>query len=400
MVTVIAAKSGSSPVCFKTDSGNMYAEVKRLEAQGYSILETKSHNKLEAIATQLSKDSVSKTRFDTRLFANQLRSLLAAGISVPEAIQTLALDDAVNSDLLTLQKLRADIDVGLTLSGAMKLQPNAFDPMLIATVSSAERSGSLQQALQRYIRFMSSRAAVRDRLLSMLVYPSVLVGVGILVIGFLLMFVVPRFASTIHQGRASISQSSQLLVSVSEFAASYGFGIAIALGFLVGLIAMSSRFRASLLRAVLSITIFSSLTILQKRFWQSQFFDATSLLLSAGFTVSQALQAAAALLPVVAKDNAAAAVAQIESGQLVSEAFSTQGLASGIALAMIRAGEKSGLLAEQLLGASRFLEDGLLLDLKRWLKAAEPLLLLVIGSITGLVLALLYIPIFELAGSL
>ena len=400
MITVIAAQIGQEPEVFKFEQSSLQGNIARLINDGYSILETNtpsvSNSAFSVWLSQFSKPN----RFDTALFANQLRALLSAGIPVPEAIETLSQNEPKNGQRLILDNIGRDLASGLSLSAAMKQQANLFDSMLVATTMSAERSGNLQASLQRYNRFKTKRTVVHDRLLSMLIYPSVLTAVGFIVVTFLLLFVVPRFAATIRQDRATISASSQILLTVSQFLSAYGVVLALGLVFLVGAIILVPAVRIRISAAIISLPLFNSLALLRKKFWQSQFFDALALLLTAGFTVTQAIRAASALLPTWTKSSAEAAAMEIEQGQPIAKALARNALATDISLAMIRAGEKSGTLDEQLLAAAQFVEEGLLRDLERWLKAAEPILMLIIGTITGLVLALLYIPIFELAGSL
>ena len=400
MITVVAAQIGQAPKAFKFEQSTLQSDIERLTNNGYSILETNSPNLSNSALSVWASLFGKRNRFDTALFATQLRALLSAGISVAEAIQTLTQNEPQTYQRLILQSIGRDLTVGLSLSAAMKQQGNLFDSMLVATVMSAERSGNLQASLQRYSRFTTARALMRNRLLSMLIYPSVLAFVGLNVVAFLLLFVVPRFAATIQQGRATIPFSSQILLTVSQFLSEYGIVLALALVFFVSAVVLVPIVRTKMLAAMTSLPLFDSLTLLKKRFWQSQFFDATALLLNAGFTITQAIRAASTLLPRSAKTNVEAAAIEIEQGQSITATLASHGLATGISLAMIRAGEKSGTLDQQLLAAAQFLEDDLIRDLERWLKAAEPVLMLVIGAITGLVLALLYIPIFELAGSL
>lgn len=400
MITVIAAQIGQAPEAFKFEQSTLQRDIARLTNNGYSILETNTPNVSNSALSVWPSQFSKRNRFDTALFATQLRALLSAGISVPEAIQTLAQNEPQTYQRLILQSIGRDLTVGLSLSAALKQQGELFDSMLVATVMSAERSGNLQASLQRYSRFTTARTLMRNRLLSMLIYPSVLAFVGFIVVAFLLLFVVPRFAATIRQGRATISFSSQILLTVSQFLSEYGIVLALVLVFFVSTVVLVPTVRTKILAATTSLPLFDSLGLLRKRFWQSQFFDAAALLLNAGFTVTQAIRAASMLLPKSAKTNVEAAAIEIEQGQSISNTLASHGLATGISLAMIRAGENSGTLGEQLLAAAQFLEDGLLRDLERWLKAAEPVLMLIIGAITGLVLALLYIPIFELAGSL
>ena len=137
-----------------------------------------------------------------------------------------------------------------------------------------------------------------------------------------------------------------------------------------------------------------------KEFRLARFFRAVSLLLAAGISLPRALGMVSGLLSPSQQPGLARARLAVEQGQSLSEALMGAGLASPVAESLIKVGERSGQLADMLERTARFQDD----DFARWVDWAsrllEPLLMALIGLVVGAVVVLMYMPIFDLAGSL
>ncbi|MGB4347405.1 MAG: type II secretion system F family protein, partial [Burkholderiaceae bacterium] len=153
------------------------------------------------------------SRFPLLLFSQELLSLLDSGITIVEALETLAEKEnrpAVRSVLIGIvASLRQGFPFSATLEGAH----HAFPPLYVATVRASERTSDLSEALGRYIAYATQLETLRGRLVSAAIYPVLLVAVSGLVILFLMGYVVPRFSHIYADMGGNLPFLSRLLLT-------------------------------------------------------------------------------------------------------------------------------------------------------------------------------------------
>jgi len=176
-----------------------------------------------------------KAKFNTALFSVELSSLLRAGLNLVEALKTLADKDAQGERREVLSGLLAAIRRGEPFSQAVAGYPRQFPPLYVATVKSAERTGSLREALGRYIAYQEELSRVKKKIVSATIYPAILLAVGALVIGFLVLYVVPRFAQVYADMSATLPFFSRLLLGFGNFVGAYTWAILLLISCVVAL---------------------------------------------------------------------------------------------------------------------------------------------------------------------
>ena len=134
-------------------------------------------------------------------------------------------------------------------------------------------------------------------------------------------------------------------------------------------------------------------------FYLARFYRTVGMLLKSGVPAVTALEMAAGTLPTVLGQGVEAARALVRNGLPLSQAMDDNGLATPIAVRMLRVGERSGKMAEMFERTGRLYEEDIAQWLEWFIKLLEPLLMIVIGALIGVVVLLMYMPIFELAGS-
>ncbi len=171
------------------DANDREDATAQLRAQGYVLLSLKRAAGWTLGAT------AHRLRFPLALFSQQLLALQQAGLSVVEALETLA-DKETHPDIArVLRRIVAALYEGQSLSHAIEHCGAAIPPLYVATLRSSERTGALEEALQRYIDYQAQVDRLRRHLAGASVYPVVLAVVGSLVTLFLMLYVVPRFSS-------------------------------------------------------------------------------------------------------------------------------------------------------------------------------------------------------------
>jgi general secretion pathway protein F len=192
-------------------------------AQGYDVLTVKS--KQPWLAWSLQR----RSQFPLTLFSQELLALLSAGLTVVDAVATLAEKETRPETKNTLQQIIAALYEGRTLSNAMQRFPAAFPPLYVATVRASERTGDLSEALTRYVSYQSKVDVVRRKIVSASIYPLLLLGAGALVTLFLMGYVVPRFSRIYEDLGTNLPFLSQLLLQWGKLLQAHALVVVVAL---------------------------------------------------------------------------------------------------------------------------------------------------------------------------
>ncbi len=333
-------------------------------------------------------------------FSQELLALLEAGLNLSEAIATLHHKEARPGARATLGAIEGTLHQGKSFSDTLADFPAIFPEIYIATVHAAERSGNLPQALARFVGYQLQFDAIKKKLVAAAIYPAMLLVVGSLVTLFLLGYVVPKFSVVYEGAGRDIPWASQLLLGVGQTLAAHpvlclaGFG-----ALLGGLIfcALHPPLRQAAIFQVLRLPVLSDKAA---EFRLARFYRALSLLLHAGIPLSKALAMVSAMLLPAQQPQLAQARRAVEEGLPFSAALEQNGLATPVAQSLLKVGENTGRLDDMLERSAKFHDE----EFARWVDWAsrllEPVLMTLIGVVIGGVVVLMYMPIFELAGSL
>lgn len=337
--------------------------------------------------------------FDTPLFTAQLAALLGAGLGLIESLETLAENEPSAARRELLAALLRELRAGAPFSTALARFPARFPELLCACVRAAERTGDLRTALLRYGDYRNRIDGLRRRLVTALLYPVIVSVVGAVVTGFLLLAVVPRFASLIADNGRELPWATQVLFDLSNsLAAQPALWLATlaAVAAAPMLLAGDAAGRRTLSSWLERLPLVGGLLLRQRL---GRFCRALALLLEGGIPLGGALGIA---LPLAGKgqDLGERLRQSLEDGYPLSAALATAGLATPLSTRLLRAGEGSGQLAGMLTRVADFHEDDVTREIERIGRVAEPLLMLALGLLIGGVVLLLYLPIFDLAGGL
>ena len=338
--------------------------------------------------------------FPLVLFSQELLALLEAGLNLVEAIEALAEKEIRAEAKHVLDALLQAIYEGQTFSAALNLMPNAFPMLYIATVRASEKTGDLPEALSRYVAYEHQLGLVRKKIISASIYPALLVCVGGLVIMFLLGFVVPKFSHIYEGTGGNLPFLSKVLLAWGTFIESYGKQMLIAV--IVGVATLSYGLSLGAVRKWFTQLIWRIPALGERlRIFQlARFYRTLGMLLTGGTPIIPALESVSGLLQVSLRSKMREASQAISHGQTISMAMESTGLTTPVALRMLRVGERGGKIGDMMERIAAFYDE----ELARWIdwftKLFEPILMLVIGLVIGVVVLLLYMPIFELAGNI
>ena len=338
--------------------------------------------------------------FAVTLFSIELLSLLDAGLNVVEALQTLAEKEIRRGQRRVLDGILAALSRGEPLSQALEEFPRTFSALYVATIRSSERTGDLKEALSRYIAYEEEFDRVRKKLTAARIYPAILAVVGTLVLGFLMFYVVPRFARVYEEAAFDLPFFSALLVAVGQAVEHHGVAIlSVFIACAAGLAFSLSRPRT---RTVLLDALYRNRAIgARLRVYQlGRFYRTVAMLLKDGIPALRAFQMVAELLPLNMRAQLAGALVSLNEGNPMSAALAAAGLTTPVAARMLAVGEKGGHMGEMMNRIAQFCDDETARYLDTFMRAFEPVLMALLGLAVGGIVVLMYMPIFELAGSI
>jgi len=341
-----------------------------------------------------------RARLSLVAFSNELVALLEAGLSLVEAIDALTEKERDESVRHLLEGLRRRLYEGQSLSVALGEFPSSFPTLYVATVRASERTGSIAEALRRFVAYQQQIDLLKKRLINASIYPAVLLAAGSLVVLFLVAYVVPRFSGIYEDIGGELPFASKMLMQWGRLLDAHG--LAVLAGFLAcvalaGYGVLRSGFRAAVGRLSARIPMVGH----QIELYQlARLYRTVGMLLRGGLPVVTAFEMTRGLLAAAARPQLAAATRAVSEGRSLTDALAAQGLTTPVAERMLRVGERSGNMGEMMERIAAFYDE----ELSRFVDVAtrliEPAMMTVIGLVIGLIVVLMYFPIFELAGSI
>lgn len=334
------------------------------------------------------------------LFSQELLALLNAGLSIVEALEALLEKEANGNTRSVLTRLLSGLHEGKRFSGVLAEQADLFPPLYVGIVKAAEGTGGLPRSLTRFIDYQQRIDAVRGKIVSAAIYPAILLLVGGGVSFFLIGYVVPRFAQVYQGAGRNLPWLSQVLLDWGQFAATHTKTLlaCVALGFLALSLLLHRLFaKGGVARMVRRLPSIGE----RARIYElSRLYLTLGMLLEGGIPIVTAMETVQDMVSPDVRNGLRAASDIIQSGAQLSAAFESNGLTTPISLRMLRVGERSGELGSMLTQSAAFYDGEISRWIDRFTRSFEPLLMAAIGLVVGAIVVLLYMPIFDLAGSL
>jgi len=363
----------------------------RLQSEGAVVVSVARSRKMPA--TPIGKN------FDVAWWCRELATLLRAGMSAVEAIETLQIQTTRAGADVQVRLLTA-LHQGHSLSQAMQVA-GGFPQVLVASVLASERTSRLADALDDYLQYDRQLKSLRRQAVSAAVYPAVVVGVGLLIALFLLTFVMPRFARMYGSFRGEVSWVTHGMLWLSD---ALTHSLPLVLGALA-VLAVCARWGLAdgrgraLWRHVLAVV--PPLRRAQQDFSRATLFQALMLTLRGGYPLVEAMRVCERL-GLDAGMGAALASAReaVERGQPASDALARTHLVDAMGERLLRVGERSGQFEQVLRTLAERHAEAFATFVQRATRLVEPLLLLVVAVLVGGIVIMMYMPIFDIANGL
>jgi type IV pilus assembly protein PilC len=347
----------------------------------------------------IGRSAKKKVKLDVFLIFNQqFLTLIRAGLPILSSLDLLAKRQKDLSFRAQLEDVGSRVKTGESISAAFEAQ-GTVPLVYTTTLLAGERSGNLEEVLQRYLDFQRVALTFRKKLRASLIYPAFLIVMVIGLFTFLITFVVPRFASLYEQLGTKLPTLTLWLLSVGQDAQHYGLYVAPVL-VLVGYLAMRwSRSEAGadmIDRVRVKTPVLGNVWL---KYQVGLFSRTLATLLTGGLPLVPSLETAARSIESRSIAKAVrVSVETVREGKGLATSLERTGVFPELSIEMIEVGESTGALPQMLNSVAEFFEEDVQTSLTAIMSLIEPVILIGMGVVVVFVLIALYLPIFSLNG--
>jgi len=337
-------------------------------------------------------------------YTQQLSNLLRAGMPLTAALRSMASLSSKGIPQHVSDQLKQDVIEGRGLSDAMQRQSQVFPDLVINMVRAGEQSGALQEVLRRLAGHYERFAEVQAKFKSAMIYPMVVMSVGVVLVFFFMTVMMPQFSSffeSMNMGEDRMPASTKLLMSSSNFMKRYWWGFPVG-GLLASVIIRryaatpsgrrrvdALKMRAPILGHVVRLNLFG------------QFARTLSTLLQNGVPVLSALKITEAVVPnSIMKDAIAATRDAVTDGKTLAQPLAKSGIFPTLMIDLIRIGEETGDVPASLNNVAETYESDLNVALRTMTNLIEPILIVGIAVVVGFLLISVMQAMFAITSSI
>jgi len=331
------------------------------------------------------------------LLTSQLHVLVSCGTPLVEALAALSRQTRDSRLRGVVADLQRQVEEGSSLSAALQTHPTYFGPLYWSLVGAGEASGDLAGMLQRLAATLRKQAHVRNALIGALIYPALLTTVSVAVLTLMFTLVIPRFGDLFETLEVPLPPSTALLVSASEGLRTYWYAFLPAVLVPAAALALyQATASGRRLRETVALAL-PQVGRIVRRFTTARIVRLLGVLLDADVPITDSLRLTRRS---IRSHRYARLLAETEDavtrGETVSSVWSRSGLVSPSVQEIVRNGERSGQVSTMLLSAADFLDDENELTLRSLTSIVEPVILIAMGAVVGVVAVSLFMPLFDL----
>ena len=330
------------------------------------------------------------------IFNSQFLTLIRAGLPILGSIEMLAKNQKNAHFAAQLDDVAARVKTGDALSSAFEAQ-SGFPVMFTTTLLAGERSGNLQEVLERYVSFQRISLTFRKKLIASLIYPAVLLTLVCGLMFFMFVFVIPQFGKLYDQMGSKLPAMTMDLLAFGNFLHANIIWILLIMGgtaFGGYRFSMTERGRDAIDGFRIGLPVFGNIWL---KYQVALFARTLSTLLTGGLPLVPSLETAARSISSRRVSRAVGnSITTVREGKSLADALNQTKVFPDLAAEMISVGEQTGALPQMLNSVSEFFEEDVATALTAALALIEPAILIVMGVVVVFILISLYLPIFSL----
>jgi type IV pilus assembly protein PilC len=333
------------------------------------------------------------------IFTRQLATLIDSGLPLLRSLNVLSNQERDKVLKRTIDKLADSVQSGGTFSDALALHPKIFNNLYVNMIKAGEVGGVLELVLTRLSEFQEKAAKIKNKIISAMVYPLIVMTMAVGILVFLLVFIVPRFEVIFHDllGNKPLPPVTQFVLGASGLMKEHGlvlFGAVVAIGFLFNFIGRSRKGRLVIDTFKLRMPLFGNLN---RKSAISRFARTLGTLVTSGVPILQALN-----ITRETAGNAAIALAlarvhdSVKEGESIVQPLEASKQFPPMVVSMVDVGEETGKLPEMLLKVADVYDDEVDNAVAALTSMLEPIMIVFLAVIVGTIVLALFTPLISI----
>ena len=333
------------------------------------------------------------------IFTRQLATLIDSGLPLLRSLNVLAKQERDKVMKKTIDKLADSVQSGSTFSDALALHPKIFNDLYVNMIRAGEVGGVLELVLTRLSEFQEKAARIRNKVLSAMVYPIIVMTMAIGILCFLLVFIVPRFEVIFHDllGDKPLPPVTQFVIGFSGFMKNHGLvlvGAIVAIVIIYNFIGRTRRGRLVIDNFKLRMPLFGNLN---RKTAISRFARTLGTLVTSGVPILQALNITRETAGNAAIARAIARVHDcVKEGESIVQPLEASKQFPPMVVSMIDVGEETGKLPEMLLKMADVYDDEVDNAVAALTSMLEPIMIVLLAIIVGTIVLALFTPLISI----
>ena len=405
---VAVSKAKPSGTSFSFEGKNLKTEqivrgevIAKNEAEARSKLKRRQIRVIQI--TKVKKQRQKKiSQADITVFTRQLSTMMKSGLPLMQAFDIAAKGHSNRSMTKLLMEIRLDVEQGTSLADSFAKHPKYFDDFYCNLISAGEAGGVLEALLDKLAVYKEKTQSIKKKVKSALTYPVVVVIVAIALVFIMMMFVLPSFAKVYEGMGVALPWLTQVMMNISNFFVHYGIFIVAAI--IIGAIGFykwfqnSADLRKRLDHMLLKLPIFGSIV---RKATIARWARTTATLFAAGVPLVEVLDSVAGAAGNIEYEEATQEIrAKVNQGISLTSAMQATELFPNMVMQMASIGEESGSLDDMLNKAAELYEDDVDIAVSQLSSLMEPIIMVVLGLIIGVILVAMYLPMFNMGNAI
>ena len=334
---------------------------------------------------------------DVAMMTRQLATLLVAGLPLVEALGVMV-DQAEKKSVKSLMAdIREELRGGASYSAVLERYPREFSQIYVHMVRAGEASGALDQILFRLAEFMEKQLALKHKVTNAVLYPALMLIVGVSVLFFLMTFVVPKITAVFTSMKQALPWPTVVLMSISHFLANYWAVILGGVALIVWAVRRAMKTEAGQLTAdrwLLKVPLIGQVA---RMVAISRLTSTLATMLASGVQLLDAMDVAKRVMNNRVLEYAVEGARQnIREGETIAEPLKRSGEFPALVTHMIAVGERSGEMEEMLRRIGHIYDGEVDRVITRFTSLLEPIMILVMGVLVFFIVVAILLPIFEM----
>jgi type IV pilus assembly protein PilC len=395
--TYTAKREKGAPFTGDMSGESKAAVVAELRRKGFTVLKLEQKRSLPDFKTMMESSQRIKGN-DKAVFARQFATMIQSGLPVLRALYVLEEQTQNPRFKKIIGSVREDVEAGMALSDAMARYPVAFDRLYVAMVKAGEAGGALDQTLNRLAIQLEKDANIKRTVKSAMAYPMLIGIFAICVMIGMLLFIIPIFATMFNDLGGQLPTLTRVMMGLSNLLKQWWFIVFPAVGAAIyGLkrLKNTERGRAVWDRAKLKLPM--KLGPVIQKIAISRFTRTMSTLVGAGVPILQAIEITGKTSGnTVIEESMIDVKESVRSGESISKPLSRAPVFPPMVVHMVAIGEETGALDSMLSKIADFYDSEVDAAIKSLTSILEPIMMLVIGGMVGIIVISLYLPMFSM----